>query len=84
MKCPCEECISYAICINSKSVTKLLDECNLIFDYINDWGTTIKAIEVLKPNWYRKNPSGLQNEAEHLLDEITSRKAMMIAKAYGK
>ena len=70
MKCPCEQCISFAICVSSKSVTQLLDKCELIFDYIKDWNTTVKSIEVLKPRWYVKNPRDLSIQAERLLGTV--------------
>ena len=81
-KCPCEECISYAMCINSKSVTLILEgyECELILDYMKDWSTVLNTIKILKPCWYRKNPNNLHVEAEHLLGRVTRMKTEMTRK----
>jgi hypothetical protein len=78
MKCPCKECISYAICVNSKSVTLILDKCELILNYMEDWNTVVETIKILKPCWYRKSPKDLYVEATHLLDRVMSAKLTII------
>jgi len=78
MKCPCEECISYAICINSTSVTSILDRCELIFDYMKDSNTVLETIKILKPCWYIKKPNDLVVEAQHLLDRVMRKKLTIV------
>ena len=81
---PCKGCISYAICINSKSVTLILDKCELILDYMKDWSTVVETIKTLKPCWYRRTPNHLYIEADHLLDRVLRKKTTLISRKCGK
>ncbi len=54
-KCPCEECISFAICHNFKRVDLLIDKCCIIRDYISDVNTALTAIRIIEPTWYIKD-----------------------------
>lgn len=54
-KCPCKECISFAICYHFKRVDLLIDECCIIRGYISDVNTALTAIRTIKPIWYIKD-----------------------------
>ena len=50
-KCPCEECICLPICISRKLVTRSLEKCSTLRQYVTDTDTALKAAECLKPKW---------------------------------
>ena len=54
-KCPCEQCICYAMCKNRYSVILLMEKCELLMDYIRSGSTAKIAIELLTPRHYRSN-----------------------------
>jgi len=54
-KCPCKECISFAICHNFKRVDLLIDKCYIIRDYISNANTAMTAIKIIEPIWYIKD-----------------------------
>lgn len=51
-KCPCSQCITYAICHRSPSVKTLVDKCTIINDYITSRYRAVKVIKVIEPKWY--------------------------------
>ena len=53
-KCPCKQCITYAICHKHPSVKELIDKCSILNDYIIDRKTSLKAIEIISPDWHVK------------------------------
>ncbi len=74
-KCPCEECISFAICYNFKRVDLLIDKCCIIRDYISDANKALTAIRTIKPTWYIKNEEqDVSGVAENLVQYSQSRK----------
>ena len=67
-KCPCEECISFAICHNFKRVDLLIDECCIIRAYISNVNTALTAIRIIEPIWYIEDQEANVLEiAENLL-----------------
>jgi hypothetical protein len=56
MKCPCEECITYAICHNTHSIKRLVDKCSIVAKYITSKEKAIIVIKAIGPKWYI-NPS---------------------------
>ena len=55
MKCPCEECISLAICVNSKGIINLLKKCYMIRDYIQTESNLEIAIETLSLEYSKES-----------------------------
>ena len=67
-KCPCEQCISFAICHNFRRVDLLIDECCIIRGYISDVDTALTAIMIIEPIWYIEDQeANLLEIAENLL-----------------
>ncbi len=57
-KCPCEQCISLAMCISRKLVRVSLLKCVLLGRYITSERTALAAVECLKPLWFQKHDPG--------------------------
>ncbi len=51
MKCPCEECLLLGICISRELVTRSLEKCSILRQYVIDTDTALRAAEYLKPKW---------------------------------
>lgn len=51
MKCPCEDCILLAICVSRELVTRSLEKCSILRQYVIDTDTALRAAECLKPKW---------------------------------
>ena len=68
-KCPCKECICFAICHNSKRIDKLIDKCYIINDYISSVDKALITIKTIEPLWYVKDEgsSTVSAIAENLL-----------------
>jgi len=54
-KCPCEECITLAMCKNRYSLILVMEKCELLMNYIQSEGTAKTAIELLTPKHFRSN-----------------------------
>ena len=48
MKCPCEQCISFAICKGQK-IIYLFTKCDILLDYIKDDIHAREAIKIIRP-----------------------------------
>jgi len=50
-KCPCEDCISKAICISETLLKHSLYKCSILREYITDEDRVRRTAEILKPKW---------------------------------
>ena len=50
-KCPCEDCISKAICISETLLKHSLYRCSILREYMTNEDRVVKTAEILKPNW---------------------------------
>jgi len=69
-KCPCNECILLAICINRETVRESLDKCQMLVEYLKNKDRVEDLIKFFKPDWYERNPGQLSAEADHLFTVI--------------
>ena len=78
MKCPCKECISYAMCKNGNSVIEAMDKCESLMDYIRSESTAKTAIETLTPPYYNPdNPTSMVKMATHILIDRSMRRGII-------
>lgn len=50
-KCPCENCISKAICIAAPLLKYSLYKCSILRKYMTNEDRVVKTAEILKPEW---------------------------------
>lgn len=69
-KCPCEQCISYAMCKNKYSLILVIEKCELLMDYVRSDSTAKTAIELLTPRYLRPNTVEVAVDVAYMMRAI--------------
>jgi len=67
-KCPCKNCITYAICKGSK-ICRLFEKCEMILAYVQDMDSVTAAIKTIQPPYANYALPTVQYNADIILSK---------------